>query len=186
MLDLSISDSDYEDYPESHASTFALTMLDDTTLDELYVNLDSHPELTRDSMDQVHWGNTIKISRYIQDLQQPGGEKDGRIWTPFGEEIQPTREDSPLDVVVEILQCIIKILCIVVIHFKPARQTQWPTTNLMTSGQDQARRNQSRITSQTTVCPAPDNLQSPTRTSTGRRSRQQQTSPGWPLQHHPG
>ena len=70
MLDLSISDSDYEDYPESHASTVDLTMLDDTTLDELYVNLDSHP-VTRDSMDEVHWGNTIKTSRYIQDLQQP-------------------------------------------------------------------------------------------------------------------
>ena len=110
---LSISDSDYEDYPDSQASTVDLTMLDDTTLDELYVNPDSHPALTRDAMDQVHWGNTVRISNYIRDLQQLGGV-GGRVWTPFGREIQPRRTDSPLDVVVEILQCIIKILCIVV------------------------------------------------------------------------
>jgi hypothetical protein len=66
--DLSISESDYEDYPDSQASTVELTMLDDTTLDELYVILDSHPALTRDTMDQVHWGNTLTISRFIQDL----------------------------------------------------------------------------------------------------------------------
>jgi hypothetical protein len=36
--DLSISESNYEDYPDSQASTVDLTMLDDTTLDKLYVN----------------------------------------------------------------------------------------------------------------------------------------------------
>jgi hypothetical protein len=66
--DLSISDSDSEDYPDSQASTVDLTMLDDT-LDELYVNPDSHPALTRDAMDQVHWGNTVRISNYMRDLQ---------------------------------------------------------------------------------------------------------------------
>ena len=110
--DLSISESDYEDYPDSETSTVDLNLLD-TNLDELYVNLDSHPDLTRDPMNQVHWGNTIKISNYIRCLQQPGGVC-GRVWTPFGKEIQPTRTDSPLDVVVKILQCIIKILCLVV------------------------------------------------------------------------
>ena len=70
---LFISESDCEDYPDSQGSTVDLTMLDDTTLDELYVNLDSHPTLTRDPMDQVHWGNTVKVSNYIRDLQQPGG-----------------------------------------------------------------------------------------------------------------
>ncbi len=67
--DLSISESDYEDYPHSQASTVDLTMLDDTTLDALYVNLVSHPALTRDPMDQVHWGYTVRISNYIRDLQ---------------------------------------------------------------------------------------------------------------------
>ena len=109
--DLSISESDYEDYPDSETSTVDLNLLDDTTLDELYVNLDSHPALTRDPMDQVHWGNTVRVSNYIRDLQQPGGV-GGRVWTPFGKTIQP--EPTQLDVVVEILQCIIKILCIVV------------------------------------------------------------------------
>jgi hypothetical protein len=109
--DLSISDSDYEDYPDSQASTVDLTMLDDTTLDELYVNPDSHPALTRDAMDQVHWGNTVKISNYIRDLQQPGGV-GGRVWTPFVETIQP--EQTQLDVVLQIMQRIMKILCIVV------------------------------------------------------------------------
>jgi hypothetical protein len=109
--DLSISDSDYEDYPDSQASTVDLTMLDDATLDELYVNPDSHPALTRDAMDQVHWGNTVKISNYIRDLQQPGGV-GGRVWTPFGETIHP--EQTQLDVVLQIMQCIMKILCIVV------------------------------------------------------------------------
>jgi hypothetical protein len=122
--DLLISDSETENEDDSstwmdersasQASTVDLTLVDNITLDELYGNLDSLPELTRDPMEQVYWGNTIKISRYIQDLQQPGGAKDGRILTPFCEEIQPLRADSPLDVVVEILQCIIKILCIVV------------------------------------------------------------------------
>ena len=109
--DLSISDSDYEDYPDSQASTVDLTLLDDATLDELYVNPDSHPALTRDAMDQVHWGNTVKISNYIRDLQQPGGV-GGRVWTPFVETIQP--EQTQLDVVLQIMQCIMKILCIVV------------------------------------------------------------------------
>jgi hypothetical protein len=59
------------------ASTVDLTMLDDTTLDELYVNPDSHPALTRAAIDQVHLGNTLKISRFIQDLHMPGGV-DGR------------------------------------------------------------------------------------------------------------
>ena len=84
--DLSISESDYEDYPDSQASIVDLTMLDDTTLDELYVNLDSHPALTRDLMDQVHWGNNVRISNYIRDLQQSDGV-GGRVWTPFGETI---------------------------------------------------------------------------------------------------
>ena len=97
--DLSITESDSEDYPDSQASTVDLTMLYDTTLDELYVNPDSHPGLTRDAMDQVHWGNTLKISRFIQDLQKPGGV-DGRTWTPFGEAIQP--EQTQLDVVLQI------------------------------------------------------------------------------------
>ena len=109
--DLSISESDYEDYPDSETSTVDLNLLDDTTLDELYVNLDTHSALTRDPMDQVHWGNTVRVSNYIRDLQQPGGV-GGRVWTPFGKTIQP--EPTQLDVVVEILQCIIKILCIVV------------------------------------------------------------------------
>ena len=109
--DLSISESDYDDYPDSEHSTVDLNSLDDTTLDELYKNLDSHPELTRDAMDQVHWGNTVKISNYIRDLQQPGGV-GGRVWTPFGETIQP--EQTQLDVVLQIMQCIMKILCIVV------------------------------------------------------------------------
>jgi hypothetical protein len=109
--DLSISESDYEDYPDSETSTVFLNLLDDTTLDELYVNLDTHSALTRDPMDQVHWGNTVRVSNYIRDLQQPGGV-GGRVWTPFGKTIQP--EPTQLDVVVEILQCIIKILCIVV------------------------------------------------------------------------
>jgi hypothetical protein len=52
-------------------------MLDDTTLDELYVNPDSHLALTRAAIDQVHLGNTLKISRFIQDLHMPGGV-DGR------------------------------------------------------------------------------------------------------------
>ena len=51
--------------------------------------------------------NTIKISRYIQDLQRPGGAVDGGVWTSFGKTMQP--EQTQLDVVVEILQCIIKI-----------------------------------------------------------------------------
>ena len=38
--DLSISESDYEDYPDSQTSTVVLNLLDDTTLDELYTNLD--------------------------------------------------------------------------------------------------------------------------------------------------
>jgi hypothetical protein len=109
--DLSISESYYEDYPDSETSTVDLNLLDDTTLDELYVNLDTHSALTRDPMDQVHWGNTVRVSNYIRDLQQPGGV-GGRVWTPFGKTIQP--EPTQLDVVVEILQCIIKILCIVV------------------------------------------------------------------------
>ena len=92
--DLSISESDYEDYPDSQASTVDLTMLDDTTLDELYVNPDSHLALTRAAIDQVHLGNTLKISRFIQDLQKPGGV-DGRTWTPFGE-IPPAQTDSSL------------------------------------------------------------------------------------------
>ena len=37
-------------------------------------------------MDQVNWGNTVKISRFIQDLQKLGGV-DERTWTPFGQEI---------------------------------------------------------------------------------------------------
>ena len=50
--ELSISDSDYEDYLDSQASTVDLTMLDDTTLDELYVNPDSHLALTKDARDR--------------------------------------------------------------------------------------------------------------------------------------
>ena len=109
--DLSISESDYDDYPDSEHSTVDLNSLDDTTLDELYTNLDSHSESTRDAIDQVYWGNTVKISNYIRDLQQPGGV-GGRVWTPFGETIQP--EQTQLDVVLQIMQCIMKILCIVV------------------------------------------------------------------------
>ena len=109
--DLSISESDYEDYPDSQASIVDLTMLDDTTLDELYVNLDSHPALTRDLMDQVHWGNNVRISNYIRDLQQSDGV-GGRVWTPFEETIQP--EQTQLDVLLQIMQCIMKILCIFV------------------------------------------------------------------------
>ena len=63
-------------------------------------------------MDQIHWGNLIKISKYITDLQQPGDSADRRVWAPFGKTIKP--EQTQLDVVVEILQCIIKILCVVV------------------------------------------------------------------------
>jgi hypothetical protein len=59
-------------------------------------------------MDQIHWGNTINISKYIGYLQQPGGAADGRFWTPFGKTIQP--EQTQVNVVLEILQCIIKIL----------------------------------------------------------------------------
>ena len=109
--DLSISESDYDDYPDSEHSTVDLNSLDDTTLDELYKNLDSHPELTRDPMDQVNWGNTVKISRFIQDLQKPGGV-DGRTWTPFGQELQLTPANSSLELVLEITQGIVKILCI--------------------------------------------------------------------------
>ena len=54
----------------------------------------------------VHWDNTVKISNYIRDLQQPGGVGE-RVWTSFSKTIQP--EQTQLDVVVEILQCIIKI-----------------------------------------------------------------------------
>jgi hypothetical protein len=86
-------------------------MLDDTTLDELYVNLDSHPTLTRDPIDQVHSGNTVKVSNYIWDLQQPGGV-GGRVWTPFGKETPLTKANSLLELVLEITQGIVKILCI--------------------------------------------------------------------------
>jgi hypothetical protein len=60
-VELSISDSDYEDYPDSQASTVVLTMLDATTLNELHVNLDSHPEFTRDAMNQVHWATPSRF-----------------------------------------------------------------------------------------------------------------------------
>jgi hypothetical protein len=59
--DLLISDSETENEDDSstwmdersasHASTVDLTLVDNITLDELYGNLDRHPELTRDPME---------------------------------------------------------------------------------------------------------------------------------------
>jgi len=65
----------------SRASTLDLQLLSDDTLDELFVNTDSHPELTQDNYNNTNWKNVISISNYIRDLQLPGGV-DGRTYTP--------------------------------------------------------------------------------------------------------
>ena len=65
----------------SRASTLDLQLIADDTLDELFIDAGSHPELTHNSMDDVNWRNVVSVSQYIRDLQLPGGV-DGRIYSP--------------------------------------------------------------------------------------------------------
>ncbi len=65
----------------SQTSTLDLQLISDETLDELFIDADSHPELTHNSVNEVNWRNVVSVSQYIRDLQLPGGV-DGRIYSP--------------------------------------------------------------------------------------------------------
>ncbi|EFX81203.1 hypothetical protein DAPPUDRAFT_102735 [Daphnia pulex] len=57
----------------SRTSTLDLQLMSDDTLDELFIDADSNPELTHNSMNEVNWRNVVSVSQYIRDLQLPGG-----------------------------------------------------------------------------------------------------------------
>ncbi|EFX65995.1 hypothetical protein DAPPUDRAFT_263813 [Daphnia pulex] len=58
---------------QSLTLTLDLQLISDDTLDELFVDTDSHPELTHNNLNEVNWRNGVSVSNYIHNLQLPVG-----------------------------------------------------------------------------------------------------------------